>query len=616
MKRLILYLLLLSSFAGFSQQTDASLTTQADVIRNETVPGANTKGRIADMHQSIIDSKFSLVPWVTSTSYTANKSSVVESNILYKCIVTHTSGTFATDLAANRWVAISESGGGGAVSSVFSRTGAVTATAGDYTGTQVTNTPAGTIAAVTVQAALNELDTDKATTASVDAKVADAINNGTTTIAPSQNAVYDALILKGDALITANVVTGAHTLDATDLGIINLGGQLDVQGNSGGALTIPLNSSVAFPVGSSLSASGFTGSVIATGGVTITGTRGDLVFPSGASIFLIKTATDTWTLNNGLPTGTSSTAGLTKLYTTTGTNTDGAMDQNSAKTALDLKQDVFGTQTANTIYSGPTSGSAATPTFRAAVIADTPNEEYITESTTSRTLAASDRGKVIRCTNSATTTITLPNSIASGFSCVIVKAGTGDVILSAATTLEGSTTITGTAPSFAVVLNRGSDIWVTNGSYSSVSVLGTIDSQTKSANGAVISGSNLYLQNADGTYPGLVSTAAQTFTGDKTIDGNIILKTLGQHFAIKEGTNGWMGQTTLVSGTKAITVTGVTTSSRCFLTRVTPSGTTLTIEYDCVCTSNTVTITAAVAAGTINTADTSVLNYEIKQPAP
>lgn len=48
------------------------------------------------------------------------------------------------------------------VSSVFTRTGAVVAQSGDYTATQVTNTPAGNIAATTVQAALNELDTEKA----------------------------------------------------------------------------------------------------------------------------------------------------------------------------------------------------------------------------------------------------------------------------------------------------------------------------------------------------------------------------------------------------------------------------------------------------------------------
>jgi len=56
--------------------------------------------------------------------------------------------------------------GAGAVSSVFGRTGAITATAGDYTAAQVTNTPAGNIAATTVQAAINELDTEKLASAS------------------------------------------------------------------------------------------------------------------------------------------------------------------------------------------------------------------------------------------------------------------------------------------------------------------------------------------------------------------------------------------------------------------------------------------------------------------
>lgn len=49
-----------------------------------------------------------------------------------------------------------------AVSSVFGRTGAVTAQSGDYTASQITNTPAGGIAATDVQAAINELDSDKA----------------------------------------------------------------------------------------------------------------------------------------------------------------------------------------------------------------------------------------------------------------------------------------------------------------------------------------------------------------------------------------------------------------------------------------------------------------------
>lgn len=48
------------------------------------------------------------------------------------------------------------------VSSVFGRQGTVVAQAGDYNAGQITNTPAGGISAVTVQAAINELDTEKA----------------------------------------------------------------------------------------------------------------------------------------------------------------------------------------------------------------------------------------------------------------------------------------------------------------------------------------------------------------------------------------------------------------------------------------------------------------------
>lgn len=47
------------------------------------------------------------------------------------------------------------------VQSVFGRIGIVTASSGDYTGSQITNTATGNIAATDVQAAINELDTEK-----------------------------------------------------------------------------------------------------------------------------------------------------------------------------------------------------------------------------------------------------------------------------------------------------------------------------------------------------------------------------------------------------------------------------------------------------------------------
>lgn len=43
--------------------------------------------------------------WVTATSYSVN-TIVRQSGKVYKCLITHTSGVFATDLAANKWVEI------------------------------------------------------------------------------------------------------------------------------------------------------------------------------------------------------------------------------------------------------------------------------------------------------------------------------------------------------------------------------------------------------------------------------------------------------------------------------------------------------------------------------
>lgn len=51
--------------------------------------------------------------------------------------------------------------------------------------------------------------------------------------------------------------------------------------------------------------------------------------------------------------------------------------------------------------------------------------------------------------------------------------------------------------------------------------IGAIDTQTKSADGAVASVHALYMQTADTTHPGLVSTGTQSFAGAKTFTGAI-----------------------------------------------------------------------------------------------
>lgn len=69
------------------------------------------------------------------------------------------------------------------------------------------------------------------------------------------------------------------------------------------------------------------------------------------------------------------------------------------------------------------------------------------------------------------------------------------------------------------------------------------------------------------------------------------------------------GQTALVAGTIAINIPGLTTANKGFITRAISNTTTSTVEYRAVCTANTLTLTADLAAGTINVADISTLNW-------
>lgn len=60
-------------------------------------------------------------------------------------------------------------------------------------------------------------------------------------------------------------------------------------------------------------------------------------------------------------------------------------------------------------------------------------------------------------------------------------------------------------------------IWTTFG----FNTIGTIDSQSKSANGITTVGNSLYMQSADTSFPGLVTTGTQSFGGVKTFIGQV-----------------------------------------------------------------------------------------------
>lgn len=77
----------------------------------------------------------------------------------------------------------------------------------------------------------------------------------------------------------------------------------------------------------------------------------------------------------------------------------------------------------------------------------------ITESTTSRTLSASDNGKVIYCTSSSATTITTAASLGAGFSVTIIQGGTGKVTVAqgSSTTLASYSSLYSTMGQYAVI---------------------------------------------------------------------------------------------------------------------------------------------------------------------
>jgi hypothetical protein len=119
------------------------------------------------------------LPWVTGTAYSVN-ASVTQGSAFYRCLISHTSGTFATDLAAGNWVLIVD----------FSTIALVAASL-------IAVTPSGSLT-TNVQTSLQALDAGKAPTAHT--HVSTAISDSTTA---------------GRALLTAANAAAQNTLLGT-----------------------------------------------------------------------------------------------------------------------------------------------------------------------------------------------------------------------------------------------------------------------------------------------------------------------------------------------------------------------------------------------------------------
>ena len=92
-----------------------------------------------------------------------------------------------------------------------------------------------------------------------------------------------------------------------------------------------------------------------------------------------------------------------------------------------------------------------------------------TESGTSKTLAASDNGTIIVCSSNSAVTITVPASLPSGFNCMIIQNGSGQVSLSASSTTLNNRNGSKTAGQYAILtlVHLGSNVFVVSGDTSS-----------------------------------------------------------------------------------------------------------------------------------------------------
>jgi hypothetical protein len=76
----------------------------------------------------------------------------------------------------------------------------------------------------------------------------------------------------------------------------------------------------------------------------------------------------------------------------------------------------------------------------------------VTEAGTTRTLSATDNGKIIYCTSGSAVTITCATGLAVGFNCTIIQGGAGKVTVAAgAATLVSYSSLFSTMGQYAVI---------------------------------------------------------------------------------------------------------------------------------------------------------------------
>lgn len=146
--------------------------------------------------------------WLTATAY-AVRDVVTNSGSTYICVTAHTSGVFATDLAAGKWIAID--------------------TGSSITAAGVSFSPTGSVAATTVQTAIAEVDSEKLAKASNLSDLASRATSFTNLVAGG-GTMTGALTFSGARL---NEAKGADVASASTIDLdAATGNMVDVTGTT------------------------------------------------------------------------------------------------------------------------------------------------------------------------------------------------------------------------------------------------------------------------------------------------------------------------------------------------------------------------------------------------
>ncbi|MES2970900.1 MAG: tail fiber domain-containing protein [Patescibacteria group bacterium] len=435
------------------------------------------------------------------------------------------------------------------VTSVFGRTGAVTAQNGDYTGLQITNTPSGTIAATTVQAAINELATEKLGSLNGLTAITQTFANDTNVTISSSGSTHT--LGWSGLLAVGRGGTGASTFTTNGVVFGNGTGALQVTAAGTGGQVLLANGS-GVPTFTSLSGDITVSStgVTAIGANTInltTDTIGNYVASLGTVTGLtiggtngVEGAIPTLAVNYGSAANTA-VQGNTTITVTAGTNLGGGgtitLGTGGTVTLNTIASPTFTTVTASTFTSaaGLTVSSGGT----GALTLDSASNVLLiagTDTGMERTAAGS---YTIDLKDNATTSLVLSNSSAGGSSFANLNLADGELQI-AGTTVIGSDR---SLQNIAGLTNVGA--FTTSGGIASLNAASNFDTNinTGSSTGTVTIGG--------GSAPLIINSTNFDVSSAGALSGITTINTSGLITSV-----GLTAGTGLVQGTGGLTFTG------------------------------------------------------------